>query len=397
MLQSIILKGTTYVSTRNLTITTFALCTALGVSACAATQTGVGPRTDGGASDANLTDASNDMLLLDLGSMDLGSIDLGHADGAFDTGVPTCTPTGAEIPYNGVDEDCDDMTSDTDVDHDGFAGGLSSPVDCDDNNDAVNPGVTEVLCNLIDDDCDTATVDRATTPLRCLTDQDYALSFAANQQVQVEPSTAFNFGTSPFTIEAWMKLSVTATDFPTIVSTRTSIMDGMVFMVCARTTSCASGPGALMFQIAGSNYIGPAGSPDMRDGVWHHVAVTRRGSSLKYYVDGAYLGSVAAAGSVSSSGYLLIGNDAPSGTSGDMNGSLLGVRIWNTERSATEINTNMDRNVATDSAGLVAYWRFNGGAGQNIYDFGMSGMPHQGVAGTNATVEPSDPVWVSAP
>ena len=105
-----------------------------------------------------------------------------------------------EIPYNGIDDDCNPMTLDDDLDQDGYAvaddcddtnpdinpgaediannsidedcdgfdafeavdndnDGYDNSYDCDDNNPDINPGVTETLYNGIDDDCDPLTLD----------------------------------------------------------------------------------------------------------------------------------------------------------------------------------------------------------------------------------------------
>jgi hypothetical protein len=58
----------------------------------------------------------------------------------------------AEVPYNGVDDDCDPATPDDDLDGDGSA----VAEDCDDDDPAVHPGATEE-CNGVDDDCDGVT------------------------------------------------------------------------------------------------------------------------------------------------------------------------------------------------------------------------------------------------
>ena len=130
----------------------------------------------------------------------------GDGDGYGDAGAPTlacAAPTGfssdatdcddgdggvspgATEVCNGVDDDCNTLTDDadpgldtasastwyTDGDGDGYGdasassvsceaptGGVSDATDCDDGNDAVNPGATEV-CNGVDDDCNTLTDD----------------------------------------------------------------------------------------------------------------------------------------------------------------------------------------------------------------------------------------------
>ena len=61
-------------------------------------------------------------------------------------------PGALEIPYNGIDEDCDGFDLD-DVDGDGYTGGQYGD-DCNDNDGAINPGATEICDDGIDGDCD---------------------------------------------------------------------------------------------------------------------------------------------------------------------------------------------------------------------------------------------------
>ena len=68
-------------------------------------------------------------------------------------------PDATEILYNLIDEDCDGEAV-TDVDGDGFDA-IAAPAgtDCDDTDATVNPDATEVLLDGVDNDCDPTTLD----------------------------------------------------------------------------------------------------------------------------------------------------------------------------------------------------------------------------------------------
>ena len=62
-------------------------------------------------------------------------------------------PGQQEVPYDGLDNDCDASTPDDDLDGDGF--GIDQ--DCDDDNASVNPGQAEIAGDGLDNDCDSST------------------------------------------------------------------------------------------------------------------------------------------------------------------------------------------------------------------------------------------------
>ncbi|NBO55098.1 MAG: hypothetical protein EBU84_11020, partial [Actinobacteria bacterium] len=72
-----------------------------------------------------------------------------------DDSQSSVNPNATEILYNGIDDDCNPATRDDDIDGDGY----NLAVDCDDTNPSINPGTTETPYNGINDDCNVSTLD----------------------------------------------------------------------------------------------------------------------------------------------------------------------------------------------------------------------------------------------
>jgi parallel beta-helix repeat protein len=101
-----------------------------------------------------------------------------------------------------------------------------------------------------------------------------------NQYVQAPDSPALNFGTGNFSIDAWIRIPVTATGIMNIVDKR---MSGLFIGYSLYTNG-----GLLVLQVADgtvSNYT--MSSPTLLDGNWHFVAatVTRSPYLVKLFVD----------------------------------------------------------------------------------------------------------------
>ena len=67
-------------------------------------------------------------------------------------------PGATEIPYDGTDQNCDGVDL-VDVDGDGYVGKQAGGNDCNDANASINPGAKEVYGNGIDDDCNPNTAE----------------------------------------------------------------------------------------------------------------------------------------------------------------------------------------------------------------------------------------------
>lgn len=94
-------------------------------------------------------------------------------------------------------------------------------------------------------------------------------------------------------------------------------------------------------------------------GTWYHVAVTYDGSNVRGYLDGSLVaGPTASSGSGASAGVTGFWIGSNQGGSRFFDGQIDEVRVWNDERTVTEISNFKDRELNGDEAGLVAYYPF---------------------------------------
>lgn len=133
----------------------------------------------------------------------------------------------------------------------------------------------------------------------------------------------------------------------------------------------------------------------LETGRWYHVAVTFNNGNVKVYIDGVE--KLSGSLYMSSMDFGVEHSDESNGKprcfwigysyNNDryLDGYVSETRIWNRELTVEEINSaNHFYKVEPDAEGLVAYWKFNEGAGKTIKD--------QTSYGNDLTVD-SEPEW----
>ncbi len=96
-------------------------------------------------------------------------------------------------------------------------------------------------------------------------------------------------------------------------------------------------------------------------GVWSHVAAVLNGTTLTIYINGKVAGTttLGVTPALVASGQFTVGCTDPGGGR-FFNGEIDAVRIWNTARSAAQIQADMYLEAPTNATGLVARYNLNG-------------------------------------
>jgi hypothetical protein len=175
-----------------------------------------------------------------------------------------------------------------------------------------------------------------------------------NDYISIPNESKFDY-TDNMTAEAWIKVSSFTVANQAIITKG----DG-AWMIRRNGTS-----NALAFSIVGT-FITPftytcAGTRNVNDGRWHHVAATYNGSQMVLYIDGALDAYYNTSWDIdNTSDPVWIG--ATSGVAGqNFNGQIDEVRLWGVALSNTSIKTNMNRTLLGNEYGLTGYWKLDDG------------------------------------
>ncbi len=145
-----------------------------------------------------------------------------------------------------------------------------------------------------------------------------------------------------------------------------------------------------------------AGTINVRDGVWHFIAVVYNGTDKRIYVDGVLdvmapnpHGGLALGTGLTRYGIIGDGSeaDAFNGARNDFfyQGDLKKVSMWTKALSAFEINSIMLNGIIGTESNLDSYYKFNEGSGQLAADSGPNSYDAQ--LGSTTGVDANDPTW----
>ena len=131
--------------------------------------------------------------------------------------------------------------------------------------------------------------------------------------------------------------------------------------------------------------LGVAGSTDIADGEWHHVAGVYNGSQLLVYVDGELdASSTTSVDSYVANDYNLQIGSNEAQTDRNFHGQIDEVRLWDVSRSQEEIQDGMVQSLAGTESGLLGYWTFDDDAVTDLSGNGYDGTLTNGLASTDS-------------
>lgn len=223
-----------------------------------------------------------------------------------------------------------------------------------------------------------------------------AMIFDGEDDMVRVPNTGLNsLADGDFTIETWVQgLEEDHPVHARILSNRLSTLNEGLLLHFVRWSAA---PEFMMLSLSfgGNNHLlvdnGSFNGPIL-DGQCHHVAVTRTGDLLEFFVDGQSIGQTTMFGNitstVTSNTEMVIGNDDYDPY--PFNGSISEVRIWNYARTDAEVQSTMGSTITEPMDGLVSNWPLNEGEGQTVTDLAFGAIGHLGDTDSD---DVRDPMW----
>jgi streptogramin lyase len=207
---------------------------------------------------------------------------------------------------------------------------------------------------------------------------DYALDFDGFDDLVIIPNTPW-LNPSEITIECWVNFrDISINQFP--VCKGGDQTSGAYRFSLPQSNSLAFSLGEYW------NGYNATGTVSLGTGLWHHIAGTYDGLTMKLYSDGALVGTYQGTN-------IPLGNESPlyfsyndvEGFPYYMSGQIDDVRLWNRALTEEEIRENVFAGPTGIEPNLAAYWKLDEGTGTIAND--MTGHGNTGTLYNN-------PCWV---
>jgi hypothetical protein len=211
----------------------------------------------------------------------------------------------------------------------------------------------------------------------------YALDFDGNDYCEAADHPALSLTiNNAFTLEAWVYRRPEGNYWQVALSKGNTDPYGLT----------VSGDEFLHFELEGSQLNTPPASVPFN--TWTHIAGTWDGNTMRAYVNGVELASMSKSALLSPSELPFLIGAAGYTPHEFWNGVIDEVRMWNVARSATEIRDSSATMLMGTEPGLVAYWQFDEGSGQEANDTTTNGITIR--LGSSPGSDDSDPEWVTS-
>lgn len=206
----------------------------------------------------------------------------------------------------------------------------------------------------------------------------------ANNYVSVPHAAGLN--AYPLTVTAWIKTSQTTNiaallhkiDFGVFSGYDVSIQNGSLYAFYMKDSTAYV-----------NDFVTGVTGGFVADGAWHHIAFVVDAAGGRLYVDGTLKGSLAWQGTPGppiTTRAMLMGDDPAS--SYRYFGLLDEVAVWNVALLPQQLQSNRNRSLTGTEAGLVAYYRCDGGA--SVLDDAAAGGNNSGTWRLAPAYVPSD-------